>query len=198
MVAVDERAAVSVTFRTKWIWRHARGQRSSMAFDPPPEALVRSMNTAIEREFPSPRGRPVVGGQLRGFDPVHVRLRVFPHGARVGLMRGGNSGDWMKPTLVGTLDGTDRSSILTYRFETRGSPVALACGAVAFLLVLAAVGTAVSASIHAAGVLIAVAAFVVLCGAILLFQVDQGVREEALLIDWLNRMNDDHQPPSDQ
>ena len=86
---------------------------------------------SLQRKFPSPRGVPVFEGVVGRSDPVRLRVRVFPHGARVGLMRATTRERPIKPTLSGTLSHQGGTSTLAYTITSRtgsvGSVVVVSC-----------------------------------------------------------------------
>ena len=111
---------MTVPERLRWIRCHAFPTASEEQFDRSVAAVASAIEDNLQTEFPSPIGVPVVAGRLRGGNPVQVELRAFPHGARVGMMRGGNyPGNWMKPSLVGNLVDTGVGSALRYTFDAR-------------------------------------------------------------------------------
>jgi hypothetical protein len=93
----------------------------------------------------------------------------------------------MKPALIGTISPSpDGNCAISYRIQARAFSLidgaALWC---AFVLLIAA-GFALSGTGHAEVFLLAVAAiFAAICISFVV-QADQGIQEEALLLDWIS------------
>jgi hypothetical protein len=186
----------SFATRIRWIWEHARPHRRSIEIDRPTAVIADAIDHRIQHDFPSPLGSPVVGGWINATDPIEMRLRAFPHGARVGRMRGGGSGDWMKPTLVGTLTGREGTSTLTYVVKANGG-AKLAVGTVllAIALLLVAASSVTSGGAQVALGCLCASAFLGLVFLTFVAQVEQGIQEERFLVAWLAEALEHPEPP---
>jgi hypothetical protein len=153
------------------------------------------MDAAVEHEFPSRRGELAFAGRFVGTDPVRIRVRAFPQGGRAGMVSGNTQGDWMRPTLVGTLDGYNQTSRCTYCVSAAPGEVAAlvtlvaACLSLVSALILALIG------VFGSLVCLVVAAFLVLGFATFVSQTEQGIREERLLLEWLTAVERSLAPP---
>jgi hypothetical protein len=122
-----------------WLGGHVVNQWWDVELTRPRETVMGEVTDSLQRKFPSPRGVPVFEGVVSGSDPVRLRVRAFPHGARVGLMRATTRERPIKPTLSGTLSHQGPASTLAYTVTSRtGSVVALFSAAVAVVLLIAA------------------------------------------------------------
>jgi hypothetical protein len=177
---------VSVSARIRWIRTHVASRRQTHKCDRPTNEVATHLRESLNHEFPSPRGQPVIGGRIVGTNPVRIRIRAFPHGARVGLTYGGNRGDWMKPSLVGSVVGeSDDSCEVHYHVGSNGVFVALAAVILSVLAVLDAIGLAVFGTWEGALISLGVGVVLAVVFTTLLSQTDQGVREEGLLLRWI-------------
>jgi len=172
--------------RIRWMRHHLQPLRRTVVISRSLPEVVSYMDAAVEHTFPSPRGEPVFAGRFVGANPVRIRVRAFPHGARVGRLYGGTQGDWMKPALVGGLEGAVGATTLTFSVSAwAGEVAALASFTAGCLAILSAVILTLMA---ASGSLVClVIGLVLLLGfGTLVAQTEQGIEEERLLLDWLS------------
>jgi hypothetical protein len=179
----------TTTGRIRWIVGHRLAPVTRVELARPEAAVTTAVEEHLQHRFPSPRGVPVITGSLTHGEPVHLRIRAFAHGARVGVMRGATRERPIKPTLVGTLFAEGDSSVLTYTITSR-RPVLLALGWAALTLVflLAAAVSAVASASRAAWVSLALAAYCGVVFATFVVAVDRAREEEALLDTWLEEL----------
>jgi hypothetical protein len=131
--------AGTVVAGIRWLGRHVVNQWWDLELTRPRETVMGEVTDSLQRKFPSPRGVPVFEGVVGRSDPVRLRVRAFPHGARVGLMRATTRERPIKPTLSGTLSHEGAASTLGYTVTSRtGSVVALFSAAAAVVLLMAA------------------------------------------------------------
>ena len=171
--------------RVHWIGHHLRPSRRTMVFGRPVDQVVRCMDASVEHHFPSQRGVPTFAGHFVGLDPVRVRVRAFPHGARAGTLYGGTQATWMKPALVGRLEVAGSRTAFRYCVSAAMGEVAAATMLGAGCLSL--LGAVVLALIGVSGSLVCLilAAFFIAGLSTLVAQADQGIREERHLLEWL-------------
>jgi hypothetical protein len=171
-----------VVASVSWLGRHVVNQRWDVELTRPRETVMGEVTESLQRKFPSPRGVPVFEGVVGRSDPVRLRVRVFPHGARVGLMRATTRERPIKPTLSGTLSHQGAASTLAYTVTSRtGSVVALfSAAAAAVLLVAALVSGGVTAWVCLALAIAAGGAF-----ASYVAGVPNAEEEEQLLREWV-------------
>jgi len=176
----------SMASRLGWIVRHVTSQWWDMEVTRPREVAMKSVVDGLQEEFPSPRGVPVFEGEIRGSDPVRLRIRVFPHGARVGMMRLATRERPIKPTLVGTLTDGPGNGTLTYAVTSR-TPALVALGSAVLAVVLLIVALAATTTTTW---VIALVAALCLGGlfASYLAGVPKAQEEEQLLSEWVAEM----------
>lgn len=157
-------------------------QRWDLELTRPRETVMGEVTESLQQKFPSPPGVPVYEGVVGRSDPVRLRVRVFPHGARVGLMRATTRERPIKPTLSGTLSRQGAVSTLAYTITSRtGSVVALFSAVAAVVLLMAAlVSGGVTAWVCLALAIAAAGAF-----ASYVAGVPNAEGEEQLLREWV-------------
>jgi hypothetical protein len=182
--------------RIRWIRDHLHSRRRTAEFRQVVEEVVVRMEEALQHDFPSPRGMPVAAGRFVGTNPVRMRVRFFPRGARVGRLDGRDQFTWMKPALIGQLVGIGGGTTLTYFVSAQDGEV-VAAGSLmsAVLSLLVALSLRLSG---ATGSLVCLAAAAVFSFAfcVMVVQAEQGIREERLLLEWLGNVEHSLGKPS--
>jgi len=176
--------------RAEWTLQLFRPRRHSMEFGRSLSVVIETMNAALQHEFPSPPGKSVVAGTIRGSNPVRMKLRSFPQGAKVGYLNRRDRGDLLQPFLVGELHEEGAGSRFNYRISTLGSIYLLPAFFVAGLglLIASIVVFATGPASVAAPLLVVGVAFV--AGSILeSLSVEAEMSKELLLLDWLAAVN---------
>jgi hypothetical protein len=176
--------------RAEWTLQLLHPRRDSMEFGRSLSVVVETMNAAVQHEFPSPPGKSVVAGTIRGSNPVRVKLRSFPQGARVGYLNRRDRGDWLQPFLVGELHEESGASRFNYRITTLGWVYSLPAFFLAGLglLIASIVVFATGPASVAVPLLVIGMAFVV--GSIFeSLTVENEMSKEQLLLDWLAAVN---------
>jgi hypothetical protein len=173
----------------RWLVGRVSVVRSTQELGRPEQQVVAAVDAGLQHEFPSPHGIPVFKGVIGRSEPLSLRVRVFPHGARVGLMRVATRERPIKPTLVGTITAEGPRSILTYAISSRGAVLlALGYGLIAVVLAVAALVASLAAGTTAAWVCLALAAFAGVVFASYLAGVGKAAEEEELLAEWVATM----------
>jgi hypothetical protein len=175
----------SVKDRVTWVLRNAQRHRTIMSFRAPAATVAASLSANLRTEFPSPKVQLVVAGRIVGSDPIRIRLRIFPHGARAGMLRGNDQSNWMKPTVVGRIISQGSTSELSYRLDANGLPASVGSAVLAILGLLSSLVLAVAGSYQSSLIALAIAAILSGMTLVLVGQADQGIREERLLYEWL-------------
>jgi hypothetical protein len=182
-----ERRGWLATSVDRWHWMigQVRPRWSTRQLAGPEGQVLAAVEQSLQHEFPSPHGHPVFKGVVRRSRPIRLRIRVFPHGARVGLMRVATRDRPIKPTLVGALSADGPGCTLTYAISSRTEVLlALGSGGLTIVLLAAAVVAALAASTTTAWVLLALAAFAGVIFADYLSGVDRAREEQVLLEGW--------------
>jgi hypothetical protein len=181
----------STTFaeRAGWIWAHGKRHPIIQNLAAPVADVGPRLFAAIQHEFPSPEGLPIVGGWIDGNDVVAaLRLRAFPFGAKVGRMtNGADRGNQLKPTFHGKLENTSSGSRLTYSITCRmGVYTTLGFGVLAALLLTTTVVVGIMEGVPA--VYYPFFGTVACASAVwsLLQQTTRAMFEEGLLLEWLD------------
>jgi hypothetical protein len=175
--------------RIRWIIAHREAPSTRVELTKPEATVTAAITGHLQHRFPSPRGIPVVTGSISDGEPVHLRIRAFPHGARVGIMRGATRERPIKPTLVGSLFAEGGSSVLTYAITSRRPALlALGWGTLTPVLLVAAGLAALASAPVVAWALVALAAYTGVVFASFVVAVDRAREEEAILRSWLDEV----------